>query len=72
MFHDVRKKSPQMVFTQLRIQRAMELLARTDYKMETIALECGFASNTDFSRVFKKHRGTNPDAWRRAGANRKS
>jgi len=72
MFHEVRSKSPQMVFTHLRIQRAMELLARTDDKMETIASECGFASNTDFSRVFKKYRGTNPDAWRRNDASKKT
>jgi AraC family transcriptional regulator len=65
MFHEVRLKSPQAVFTQLRLQRAMELLAQTDHKLETIARECGFASNTDFSRVFKKHRNMTPDAWRR-------
>ena len=65
MFHEVRSQSPQAVFTRLRLQRAMELLAQTDHKMETIARECGFASNTDFSRVFKKHRHVTPDAWRR-------
>ena len=72
LFREVRSESPQVVFTQLRLQRAMELLAKTDNKMETIAHECGFASNTDFSRVFKKYRGTNPDAWRRNGMSKKS
>ncbi|HMO51492.1 MAG TPA: helix-turn-helix transcriptional regulator [Kiritimatiellia bacterium] len=65
LFREVRSENPQNVFTRLRLQRAMDLLAHTEYKMETIARECGFASNSDFSRVFKRYRGINPDAWRK-------
>lgn len=65
LFQEVRKENPLTVFTAMRLQRSMELLARTDDKLETIARECGFASSSDFSRVFKQYRGINPDSWRR-------
>jgi AraC family transcriptional regulator len=65
LFHDVRNESPLAAFSVLRVQRAMELLAQTDEKMETIARKCGFSSSSDFSRVFKNMRNINPDAWRR-------
>jgi len=70
LFVDVRNESPQTVFTNLRIHRAMERLAQTDHKLETIAAECGFSSGSDFSRVFKIHRNINPDAWRRSAYNK--
>lgn len=70
LFLDVRKESPQSVFTHLRIQRALELLAQTDHKLESIASECGFSSGSDFSRVFKSHRNISPDAWRRSVMNK--
>jgi len=70
LFIDVRNESPQTVFTSLRIHRAMELLAQTEYKLETIAAECGFSSGSDFSRVFKTHRNISPDAWRRSVSNK--
>lgn len=66
LFGEVRHESPQAVFTHLRIQRAQELLSRTEQKLEAIARECGFASSSDFSRVFKNDCKTSPDAWRRS------
>lgn len=65
LFQEVRNESPLTVFSGLRIQRSMELLAMTDDKMEAIAQKCGFSSNSDFSRVFKNDRHISPDAWRR-------
>jgi AraC-like DNA-binding protein len=65
LFHVVRHESPQAVFTRFRLQRAMALLAQTDLKLEVIADECGFASGSDFSRVFRVHRHISPNAWRR-------
>jgi len=70
LFIDVRNESPQSVFTGMRIHRAMELLAQTDHKLETIAAECGFSSGSDFSRVFKTHRHISPDTWRRSAFNK--
>lgn len=65
LFQDVRGESPQAAFTRLRVERALELLARADHKLETIADECGFASVSDLCRVFRHHRGISPHAWRR-------
>lgn len=65
LFGAVRQESPQAAFTQLRLQRARELLARTDRKLEALARECGFSSGSDFSRVFKSACRIGPDAWRR-------
>lgn len=65
LFHEIRNESPQAVFTRLRLRRAMELLSQTDLKLDVIAEECGFASGSDFSRVFKVYRNINPNTWRR-------
>jgi AraC family transcriptional regulator len=65
LFGEVRRECPQAVFTRLRIQRAKELLSRTEHKLDTIAGECGFSSHSDFSRVFKADCRISPDAWRR-------
>lgn len=65
LFHEVKGVSPQVAFTRLRIERAMKLMSETQLKLETIAARCGFASASDFHRVFKQYRRINPDTWRR-------
>lgn len=65
LFKEVRDESPQTAFTRLRIQRSLDLLARSDCKLEAVVEECGFASISDFCRVFRQQRGVSPDAWRR-------
>jgi AraC family transcriptional regulator len=65
LFWQARQESPQKAFARLRVQRAMELLSHSDLKLEAIAARCGFSSSSDFCRVFKNHRATSPDAWRR-------
>jgi len=48
----------------LRLERAVTLMSRADPPPLTrIALDCGFASSSDFSRSFKKHYGTSPSAF---------
>ncbi len=50
--------------TQLRMNKALELLNKTDNKMNTIATEIGYQSATYFSYVFKKHYGISPSKYK--------
>lgn len=48
-----------------RIERAVEMLERTDESISLIALSCGFADQSHLTRVFHAATGTSPAAWRR-------
>ncbi len=50
--------------TQLRMNKALELLNKTDNKMNIIAAEIGYQSATYFSYVFKKHYGISPSKYK--------
>jgi AraC-like DNA-binding protein len=43
----------------------MHLMAKADAKLEGIAAESGFSSETNFCRAFKSHIGKTPTAWRK-------
>jgi AraC family transcriptional regulator len=57
---------PRAYLTRLRVQKACELLERTDLSMARIALEVGYASHHVLSRVFAQHMRTRPSDYRRA------
>jgi AraC family transcriptional regulator len=65
LFQQVRKQSPQAAFTQIKMDRAMEVLSESEDKLDVVAASCGFSSNVNFCRVFKAHNGFTPDAWRK-------
>jgi len=44
---------------------ACDRLRRTDDKLDTIALACGFAGANYFCRIFRKHFGLTPAEFRR-------
>jgi AraC family transcriptional regulator len=48
-----------------RVARARDLLLHSTMPLEKIATSCGFADQSHLSRVFSKHVGTSPGAWRR-------
>jgi len=48
------------LLTQMRINRARALLARTEKSMVQVALECGFCDQSYFTRVFRKCTGESP------------
>jgi AraC family transcriptional regulator len=48
-----------------RIQRAQELMERTEDSLSAIAASCGFADQSHLTRVFHAEVGTSPAAWRR-------
>lgn len=47
-----------------RLSRACDLLRLTDKTQQDIAAECGFASATYFSRLFRRRFGSAPGVWR--------
>ena len=57
---------PRVYLTQLRIEKACELLEMTDLPVTEIALEVGYSSNQVLARVFLKHRHMSPTDYRRA------
>lgn len=49
-----------------RLERAATLMKTAPARpLHDVALECGFASASDFSRVFRQHHGTAPSQWDR-------
>ncbi len=60
---------PRVYLTRLRMERACELLAKTDLPVTKIAFEVGYSSNQVLARVFLKHRRMSPSEYRRAVRN---
>ncbi|MDT4887607.1 HTH-type transcriptional activator RhaR [compost metagenome] len=57
--------SPHDWLLQMRVEKAKELMLRTSLNLSQIALDCGFADQSHFSRVFQKMTGLPPSRWRR-------
>jgi len=51
--------------TQLRVQRAKELLADTNQPLYEVASQIGYESDLAFTRTFKKRSGMTPTAYRK-------
>ncbi|HBC88544.1 MAG TPA: hypothetical protein DCZ94_16475 [Lentisphaeria bacterium] len=50
--------------TSLRIEKAKELLSKTEKPMSETALECGFSNSQQFSAIFRKYTGKTPSKFR--------
>lgn len=57
--------TPAHYVSQVRVREASLLLLRTKRSLDDIAESTGFPDRSYFSRVFKKHTGTSPAAFRR-------
>jgi AraC family transcriptional regulator len=57
---------PRVYLTRLRVEKACELLERTDLPVTEVALEVGYSSNQVLARVFLKHMRLSPTDYRRA------
>jgi len=57
---------PHRFITRCRVERAKELMLRTDVSLLQIAIECGFGDQAHFSRTFLRFVGISPARWRRA------
>jgi hypothetical protein len=49
----------------LRIEKAMQLMETPSYSLTEIAYLTGFSDQSHFTRIFKKHTGKNPSAYRK-------
>jgi AraC family transcriptional regulator len=57
--------SPRDWFLQLRLDKARRLLTETGISISRISLDCGFADQSHFTRVFTRAVGHTPFNWRR-------
>lgn len=58
----------QWVLTQ-RVEQARVLLKNSDLSLAEVALTCGFADQSHFTRVFSRLAGASPGSWRRSVRN---
>jgi AraC-like DNA-binding protein len=65
LFHEGLGMSPVQFIRQRRIEHACTLLRTTEMPIKQIAVECGFAGDSFFSRVFHKAVQTTPAAYRK-------
>lgn len=56
---------PHRWLLQQKIKRASDLLAHSDITLSEIAVICGFADQSHFTRMFKRATGSSPALWRR-------
>lgn len=57
--------TPYRRLLQGRIDKAKELLARSNYTTAEVAIACGFVDQSHLTRVFSRMSGETPAAWRR-------
>ena len=57
--------SPKAFQLRVRLDRAMELLATTQYSIEAVAMQCGFDDSFYFARLFLQREHCTPSEFRR-------
>jgi AraC family transcriptional regulator len=58
-------QSPHAYVTRRRIERAQGLILTTGRTLGEIALDCGFADQAHFTKIFRRLCGESPGEWRR-------
>jgi AraC family transcriptional regulator len=64
LFKQSMTMTPHQYVIQQRIQRAKELLSDRTLAISDVGLACGFANQSHFTRLFRKHTGVPPKAYR--------
>ena len=72
LFRRYLNRSPKRYYMELRLQKARNLLMQTDMTVINVALACGFASPSHFSKCYRAHYNTTPYRERGAQASRLS
>ena len=72
LFRRYLNRSPKRYYMELRLQKARNLLMQTDMSVINVALACGFASPSHFSKCYRAHYETTPYRERGAHAARLS
>nr|WP_245759594.1 GlxA family transcriptional regulator [Poseidonocella sedimentorum] len=60
LFRRYLNRSPKRYYMELRLARARNLLMQTDMSVINVALACGFASPSHFSKCYRAHYDTTP------------
>ena len=60
LFRRYLDRSPKRYYMELRLQKARNLLMQTDMSVINVALSCGFASPSHFSKCYRAHYDTTP------------
>ncbi len=66
LFRRYLNRSPKRYYMELRLQKPRNLLMQTDMSVINVALACGFASPSHFSKCYRAHYNTTP--YRERGA----
>jgi transcriptional regulator GlxA family with amidase domain len=61
-------ETPHAYVMRRRVERAQGLMLTTNIALGQIAVECGFADQAHFNKLFRRLAGQSPGAWRRARA----
>lgn len=64
LFEENVNMSPMDYVNLVRIQKACDLMKKTNDSMDMIAVKCGFATTSTFNRNFKKFLSTSPYQWK--------
>lgn len=72
LFRRYLNRSPKRYYMELRLQKARNLLMQTEMSVINVALACGFASPSHFSKCYRAHYMTTPYRERGAQATRLS
>lgn len=64
VFEEYVNMAPMDYVNLIRIQKACELMKKTDDSMDNVALKCGFTTTSTFNRNFKKFLKTSPYQWK--------
>lgn len=70
LFRRYLNRSPKRYYMELRLQKARNLLMQTDMTVINVALACGFASPSHFSKCYRAHYNTTPYRERGSQATR--
>ena len=65
LFIEIMNTTPQKYIEKLRIEHAKYLLIKDDFSIAEIAYSCGFASQSYFTQIFKKHTLISPFEFRK-------
>ena len=60
LFRRYLNRSPKRYYMELRLQKARNLLMQTEMSVINVALACGFASPSHFSKCYRSHYNTTP------------
>ena len=59
-------ETPHAYVMRRRVERAQGLMLTTNIALGRIAIDCGFADQAHFNKLFRRLAGQSPGAWRRA------